>query len=177
MPRDRTLAFVYFVALTSANLYIDLGVLERHGRRVASGTRQALLRLRGRRAAAPARCSGPSSCAALVHELGADAAHHPGLRLHRGRTARAESRWRAARCAARRTDRRVPDGAIPVGGRALDDLRAWRRTPYLLGIAGMIIAGQTIGAFMYNEQGKYVAAALHRDGGPRRDVREPSRSQ
>ena len=36
--------------------------------------------------------------------------------------------------------------------------RAWRRTPYLLGIAGIIIAGQTIGAFMYNEQGKYVAA-------------------
>ncbi len=32
------------------------------------------------------------------------------------------------------------------------------RTPYLLGIAGVIIAGQTIGAFMYNEQGKYVSA-------------------
>ena len=52
----------------------------------------------------------------------------------------------------------MPDGAIPVGGRALDDLTRLARTPYLLGIAGIIIAGQTIGAFMYNEQGKYVAA-------------------
>jgi AAA family ATP:ADP antiporter len=53
----------------------------------------------------------------------------------------------------------VPDGAIPVGGRALDDLGRLVRTPYLLGIAGVIIAGQTIGAFMYNEQGKYVSTA------------------
>jgi AAA family ATP:ADP antiporter len=54
---------------------------------------------------------------------------------------------------------RVPDGAIAVGGRAMDDLARLVRTPYLLGIAGLIIAGQIIGGFMYNEQGKYVAAA------------------
>ena len=53
----------------------------------------------------------------------------------------------------------VPDAAIPVGGRALDDLARLARTPYLLGIAGLIIAGQTIGAFMYNEQGKYLTEA------------------
>ncbi len=51
----------------------------------------------------------------------------------------------------------VPDGAIPVGGNALDDLKRLATTPYLLGIAGVIIIGQTIGAFMYNEQGKYIA--------------------
>ena len=51
--------------------------------------------------------------------------------------------------------------AIPVGGRAIDDLAALARTPYLLGIAGLIIAGQIIGGFMYNEQGKYVAATYH----------------
>jgi len=50
----------------------------------------------------------------------------------------------------------VPDGAIPVGGRALDDLRRLATTPYLLGIAGVIVIGQTIGASMYNEQAKYV---------------------
>jgi AAA family ATP:ADP antiporter len=55
----------------------------------------------------------------------------------------------------------VPDAAIPVGGRAVDDLARLARTPYLLGIAGLIIAGQTIGAFMYNEQGKYVFEAYH----------------
>lgn len=57
----------------------------------------------------------------------------------------------------------VPDGAIPVGGRALDDLRRLATTPYLLGIAGIIIIGQTIGAFMYNEQGKYIAALYPSD--------------
>ena len=54
--------------------------------------------------------------------------------------------------------RAVPDGAIPVGGRAFDDLRRLCTSPYLLGIAGIIIIGQTIGAFMYNEQGKYIAS-------------------
>jgi len=54
--------------------------------------------------------------------------------------------------------RAVPDGALPVGGRALDDLRRLCTSPYLLGIAGIIIIGQTIGAFMYNEQGKYIAS-------------------
>ena len=55
---------------------------------------------------------------------------------------------------------------------ALDDLRRLARTPYLLGIAGLIIAGQTIGAFMYNEQGKYVAAAYALGRRPRGDVRD-----
>ena len=57
----------------------------------------------------------------------------------------------------------MPDGAIPVGGRALDDLKRLATTPYLLGIAGVIIIGQTIGAFMYNEQGKYIAALYSTD--------------
>jgi ATP:ADP antiporter, AAA family len=63
-----------------------------------------------------------------------------------------------ARTTLRRAElgRVVPDGAIPVGGRALDDLKRLVTSPYLLGIAGVIIIGQTIGAFMYNEQGKYV---------------------
>jgi AAA family ATP:ADP antiporter len=51
----------------------------------------------------------------------------------------------------------VPDAAIPVGGRALDDLKRLAGTPYLLGIAGLIIGGQVIGAFMYNEQQKFAA--------------------
>lgn len=65
-----------------------------------------------------------------------------------------------ARTALRRSEngRVVPDGAVPVGGRAIDDLKRLATSPYLLGIAGIIIIGQTIGAFMYNEQGKYIAS-------------------
>jgi AAA family ATP:ADP antiporter len=57
----------------------------------------------------------------------------------------------------------VPDGAIPVGGRALDDLKRLANSPYLLGIAGVIVIGQTVGAFMYNEQGKYIASLYPSD--------------
>jgi AAA family ATP:ADP antiporter len=46
-----------------------------------------------------------------------------------------------------------------VGGRAVDDLRRLVRSPYLLAIAGFIVVGQVLGAFMYNEQAKYVEAA------------------
>ena len=45
-----------------------------------------------------------------------------------------------------------------VGGRAVDDLKRLLRSPYLLAIAGLIVAGQIIGGFMYQEQAKYVAA-------------------
>jgi ATP:ADP antiporter, AAA family len=47
---------------------------------------------------------------------------------------------------------------FPVGGRAVDDLKRLLRSPYLLAIAGLIVAGQIIGGFMYQEQAKYVAA-------------------
>ena len=62
------------------------------------------------------------------------------------------------RCA---PDQHGSDAAIPVGGRAVDDLRRFVATPYLLGIAGIIIAGQIIGGFMYSEQGKFVAEHYH----------------
>lgn len=59
--------------------------------------------------------------------------------------------------------RAVPDGAIPVGGRAFDDLKRLATTPYLLGIAGIIVIGQTIGAFMYNEQARYIGSLYTSD--------------
>ncbi|MFO1427625.1 MAG: Npt1/Npt2 family nucleotide transporter [Steroidobacteraceae bacterium] len=46
-----------------------------------------------------------------------------------------------------------------VGGRARDDLRRLLTSPYLLGIAAMIVAGQVLGGFMYQEQARYVEAA------------------
>ena len=155
-PRDPRLAFVYFVALTSANLYLvsvfwsamaDVWRPELatrfFGYVAAGGSAGALL--------------GPLIVRSLVHTLG------PAPLIV---TACAFILATAVFVsAARRLLRRsqlgwaVPDGAIAVGGRAVDDLARMAKTPYLLGIAGLIIAGQTIGAFMYSEQGKYVAAA------------------
>ena len=45
---------------------------------------------------------------------------------------------------------------VAVGGRAIDDLLRLVRSPYLLAIAGFIVVGQWFGAFMYNEQARYV---------------------
>jgi len=50
--------------------------------------------------------------------------------------------------------------ALPVGGRAIDDLQRLVTSPYLLAIAGLIVCGQVLGGFMYQEQAEYVAAAF-----------------
>jgi AAA family ATP:ADP antiporter len=155
-PHDRTLAFVYFVALTSANLYVisvfwsamaDVWRPELakrfYGYIAAGGSAGALL--------------GPFIVTSLVRELGPT----PLIVIASGFILSTAPLVSVARRTLRRAPggRDVPDAAIPVGGRAADDLARLVRTPYLLGIAGIIIAGQTIGAFMYNEQGKYVSAA------------------
>jgi AAA family ATP:ADP antiporter len=64
----------------------------------------------------------------------------------------------AQRLRAREPDAEV-DPHVAVGGRALDDLKRLASSPYLLAIAGFIVVGQWFGAFMYNEQARYVASA------------------
>jgi hypothetical protein len=59
----------------------------------------------------------------------------------------------ARQLAALRRRRACPDAASRWAA-APSTTCAPGRTPYLLGIAGIIIAGQIIGGFMYNEQGK-----------------------
>jgi len=155
-PRDRTVAFVYFVALTSGNLYLvsvfwsamaDVWRPELakrfYGYVAAGGSAGALL--------------GPLIVTSLVRVLG----HTPLIIVACLFILCTAALVSTARRTLRRSasGHRVPDGAIPVGGRAIDDLARLARTPYLLGIAGLIIAGQTIGAFMYNEQGKYILSA------------------
>jgi ATP:ADP antiporter, AAA family len=155
-PRDRTLAFVYFVSLTSANLYVisvfwsamaDVWRPELakrfYGYVAAGGSAGALL--------------GPLIVTSLVREIGPT----PLIVVACGFILCTAALVSVARNTLRRcpNGEHVPDAAIPVGGRAIDDLKRLTRTPYLLGIAGVIIVGQTIGAFMYNEQGKYVSAA------------------
>jgi AAA family ATP:ADP antiporter len=48
------------------------------------------------------------------------------------------------------------DAQAAVGGRAIDDLRRLLRSRYLLAIVALVVIGQILGAFMYNEQARYV---------------------
>jgi len=157
-PGNRTVAFVYFVTLSSANLYLisifwssmsdvwrpDLAK-RFYGYVAAGGSAGAIL--------------GPRIVSGLVHETG------PAPLIVMACAFIMASALLAS--FARRSLRRAPDGnaipdaAIPVGGRAIDDLRRLAGSRYLLGIAGIIVAGQIIGGFMYNEQGKLVAENYH----------------
>jgi AAA family ATP:ADP antiporter len=156
-PGDRMLAFAFFVALTSANYFLvsvfwsamsDVWRPELakrfYGYVAAGGSAGALL--------------GPGIVTSTVRDLG-PAPLIVVACLFILATAVLAS-------VARRTLRRsvygatVPDGAIPVGGRAWDELARLARTPYLLGIGGVIVIGQIIGAFMYNEQQKFAVSAF-----------------
>ena len=136
----------------------DLGLLERDGGRLAAGAREALLRLRRRgrqRRRDPRSANRSGSCTS------SDRRRSSSSPARSSWARRCSLRSRAVRCGVRRMAARCPTRAIPVGGRAVDDLARLARSPYLLGIAGIIVAGQIIGAFMYNEQGKLRRGDLH----------------
>jgi ATP:ADP antiporter, AAA family len=157
-PGNRTVAFVYFVALSSANLYLisifwsamsdvwrpDLAK-RFYGYVAAGGSAGAII--------------GPRIVSGLVHELGPAPLIVIACAFIMGSALLASFARRSLRRAP--DGSAVPDAAIPVGGRAIDDLKRLVRSPYLLGIAGIIVAGQIIGGFMYNEQGKLVAEHYH----------------
>jgi ATP:ADP antiporter, AAA family len=103
--------------------------------------------------------TGPTVVQGLVHELGPAPLIVGGCVLILGSAALVSLARRLLRRA--QLGDRVPDAALPVGGRAVDDLRRLVTTPYLLGIAGIIIVGQLIGGFMYNEQARYVDDTYH----------------
>ena len=160
-PADRQLAFGFFVALTSANYFLvsvfwsamsDVWRPELakrfYGYVAAGGSAGALL--------------GPGIVTTTVRDLG-PAPLIVVACLFIITTAFLAS---LARRELRRTTHgaTVPDGAIPVGGRAFDELARLARTPYLLGIGGVIVIGQIIGAFMYNEQQKFAASAFETVG-------------
>jgi AAA family ATP:ADP antiporter len=155
-PGNRAVAFVYFVSLSSANLYLisifwsamsDVWRPELakrfYGYVAAGGSAGAIL--------------GPFMVTNLVRDTGPAPLIVVASAFILGSATLASF--------ARRSQRRapggeaVPDAAIPVGGRAVEDLSRLVRSPYLLGIAGIIVAGQIIGGFMYSEQGRIVSAA------------------
>lgn len=156
-PADRMLAFAFFVALTSANYFLvsvfwssmsDVWRPELakrfYGYVAAGGSAGALL--------------GPGIVTSTVRDVGPA----PLIVVACGFIIATASFASLARRLLRRTAHgaSVPDGAIPVGGRAFDELARLARTPYLLGIGGVIVIGQVIGAFMYNEQQKFAVSAF-----------------
>jgi AAA family ATP:ADP antiporter len=156
-PADRMLAFTFFVALTSANYFLvsvfwsamsDVWRPELakrfYGYVAAGGSAGALL--------------GPAIVSSTVHRHGPAPLIVVACVFILATAALASLARRALRSSAHGAS--VPDGAIPVGGRAFDELARLARTPYVLGIGGLILIGQIIGAFMYNEQQKFAASAF-----------------
>ncbi len=155
-PGSRAAAAVYFVTITSLNLFIvsvfwsvmvdawKSGAAKRVFGFIAGGGSLGAI-------AGPAFNSlfvaqlGPSVVIAIACVLLAAAAAC-------GMQAQAIALDRNGGATAGRLD-------IAVGGRALDDLKRLATSPYLLAIAGLIVAGQVLGGLMYNEQARYVESA------------------
>jgi AAA family ATP:ADP antiporter len=155
MPRDRLLASVYFIALTSTN-YLLIAVFWS----AMSDVWRPELAKRFYGYVAAGGSAGAIAGNIAVRAFVVDAGLPPLMLLACVMVVAAAALVSASRATLRGcpTGRVVPDGALPVGGRALEDLKRLVTTPYLLGIVAIIGIGQTIGAFMYNEQGKYIAS-------------------
>ena len=149
------LAALYFVSVTALNLFlisvfwsvmVDLWRPESakrlFGMIAAGGSAGAL--------------AGPAFNAIFVERLGATAVIYIACGFL---VAAVLAGMLAQRLRAKTDASAATEASVAVGGRALDDLARLVRSPYLLGIAGLIVVGQFLGAFMYNEQAKYVEAA------------------
>jgi len=156
-PGNKTLAAVYFVAVTSLNLFI---VSVFWSVMVDAWRSDAAKRLFGFIAAggSAGAIAGPLFNALFVQSIGPTttilvACCFIALAIVLGR--RAQQLEAQTDGAGLDPDVRL---AMPVGGRAIDDLKRLVTSPYLLAIAGLIIGGQILGGFMYQEQAKYVEA-------------------
>jgi AAA family ATP:ADP antiporter len=150
-----TLAVVYFVSVAGLNLFVicvfwstmvDLwrpdSAQRVFGMVAAGGSAGALF--------------GPAFNAFFVERLGATAVIYVACTL----LVAAVLMGMLARNLRAKTDPATAnDSSVAVGGRAIEDLARLARSPYLLGIAGLIVMTQIFGAFMYNEQARYVESA------------------
>lgn len=154
-PQATWLGGVYFVAVTSLNLFI---VSVFWSVMVDAWRSESARRLFGYIAAggSAGAIAGPLFNSLFVQRLGASAT----ILVACGVLTLAIFLGRRAQVLEAEHD--IVEGRqrlqLPVGGRAVDDLKRLLRSPYLLAIAGLIVAGQIIGGFMYQEQAKYVAA-------------------
>jgi AAA family ATP:ADP antiporter len=163
VPGSRAIAAVYFVAVTSLNLFLvsvfwsvmvdawrSASARRLFGFIAAGGSTGAIL--------------GPLFNSLFVERLGPSAVIYVAC----GLLALAILCGRAAQAERMRLEGGDVSGGgrleLAVGGRAIDDLRRLVTSPYLLAIAGLIVGGQIIGGFMYQEQAKYVEAAYQTIG-------------
>lgn len=99
---------------------------------------------------------GPAFNAVFVQRLGVSAVIYIGCLLL---FAAVITGMAAQRLAAAAAPDAASDQRVAVGGRATADLLRLARSPYLLVIALCIVVIQILGAFMYNEQARYVESA------------------
>ncbi len=158
-PGSRALAAAYFVAVTSLNLFM---VSVFWSVMVDAWRSEAARRLFGFIAAggSAGAIAGPLFNSLFVERLGATwvivvACALLVLAIVAGRRAQDAGMERDAG-EARSGEARLD---VAVGGRAIDDLRRLATSPYLLTIAGLIVLGQVLGGFMYQEQARYVEQA------------------
>jgi ATP:ADP antiporter, AAA family len=149
-----TLALVYFVSVAGLNLFV-ISVF--WSTMVDLWQPQSARRVFGFIAAGGSlgALAGPAFNAFFVEAIGASAVIYVACAfligavlmsmLARNLRAKADSAAAAA-------------ASVAVGGSAIEDLARLARSPYLLGIAGLVVMTQIFGAFMYNEQAKYVEA-------------------
>jgi AAA family ATP:ADP antiporter len=150
-----TLAGVYFVSVAALNLFLvsvfwstmaDLwrpDCAKRLFGMVAAGGSVGAL-------------AGPTFNAFFVERIGATAVIYVACVLI---VAAVFTGMLARRFRARADTEVASEASVAVGGRAIDDLKRLVTSRFLLGIALMIVVGQILGAFMYNEQAKYVESA------------------
>ena len=153
--RGPVLAGAYFVAVTSVNL---LMVSVFWSTMADLWTPASAKRLFGFVAAggSAGALAGPAFNASFVEALGAANVIFIACALL---VAAAVSGTVAQRLRREDAPHETVDPREAVGGRAVDDLVRLAQSGYLLGIAGMIVGGQVIGALMYNEQARYVESA------------------
>ncbi|MCU0758350.1 MAG: MFS transporter [Steroidobacteraceae bacterium] len=157
-PGNRALAAVYFVAVTSLNLFmvsVFWSVMADAWRSEAARRLFGFIAAGGSAGA----IAGPLFNSLFVQRLGTTwvivlACALLATAILAGR--RAQDAGEPPSGGTRAGDTRLD---VAVGGRAIDDLKRLVTSPYLLAIAALIVLGQVLGGFMYQEQAKYVEQA------------------
>jgi len=156
-PDSRLLPAVYWVAVTSLNLFIVSvfwSVMVDAWRSVAARRVFGFIAAGGSAGA----IAGPFLTAVFVERSGTTVI----ILVAVGFLLTAAVFGHRAQAAEARSEGQDPAArlALPVGGRAADDLMRLLTSPYLLAIAGIVVLGQVIGGFMYQEQAKFVEVAF-----------------
>jgi AAA family ATP:ADP antiporter len=156
-PDSRLLPAVYWVAVTSLNLFIVSvfwSVMVDAWRSVAARRVFGFIAAGGSTGA----IAGPFLTAVFVERSGTTVI----ILVAVGFLLTAAVFGHRAQAAEARSEGQDPAArlALPVGGRATDDLKRLLTSPYLLAIAGIVVLGQVIGGFMYQEQAKFVEVSF-----------------